>query len=418
MSRSTYENAVMQVSGLAETLFTSTAFKESTDTRFDRPLPRSILPKATELAITLLDCRVNQPERLAHFIRDVCPPLAADYSESMWCIMRAVNNELEANPDWGLAFTKVHAPRIPELETNWEDAAEETVRLERVKEWARVHGHELAVVNRMLHHARHAFQDNHDFVAEIDRMLAGIASFHDGEQPNEDLCLSVTLEQGMTDGSSHGSLVYEITVGENCLKVEKYGDEWAKGVGSDSWSGPCVEFGPCISSQDIGSLDQLHADFLEVSSPSFAPSIMLNGDTICYLPYPEWRDSEPVALVKQIVRGVIGSLQKLAASDNSGRKHAGNLWETICRASSSRATETERLDLPAPVIHRLIMQALDNLAEEERHTLINGLSDLTTEQSPNANEVASKPEAAIADHIYTKLMEVAGEYMNRRLMED
>lgn len=120
------------------------------------------------------------------------------------------------------------------------DAADYAQEVEAVIRWAESLRPRLGTLEDLVERAAARPGLDPAVAQAAEQMRKAIGGITRGEMPMEMWKLQLTLSNGGED--SHGTRIYVLSADDEGIRAERYGSEWQRGVGSDSWSGPEFHF--------------------------------------------------------------------------------------------------------------------------------------------------------------------------------
>lgn len=230
--------------------------------------------------------------------------------------------------------------------------------------------------------------------------------------------LSLTLSQGMDDGSSHGTRTYELSVGDGAVKAQCFGTEWQRGEGSDSWSGASFCFVKGRANEAEGDLYEFIGEFKDaIHDEDYAFGISLNDESLARVPADEPGDSEGERCAKSLVRRFIGDLQEMQDTlfgDDSGLE---NVWDEIC--VQKQVEESYGWEVYEITVRALIGGSVEEMPHEQKVVLwlLTPEGESWKDENESDDEKPSPDAGDIENYLFDRLMSIASDYVNDRIIQ-
>ena len=439
------------------------------------------LPDLLAIVRTLLDDGITTPEAMAKVLDETLDKKARKYSEAVWDVFGVMHKNLRGTHQWVDIYAEIdrrpHAinpsnelldkalsafialnetpnsskTKAPaklddhavnqcdgqldgEVETVLDDDHDECDEADRddaddseededpdspeaITRWAEGIGEQIATFQELLEAAGVRAGLNPDLMDAIKEMKAGLTAMIEGELPSDSWRLELTLSQGMSDGSSHGTRNYAISVDEEGLRAVCYGTEWQRGEGSDSWTGATFSYRPTYSKEESGYFYEFTNEFEDaVRSANYVLSVEFKGESIGQLPEIVSSHAEGERLATGFILRLVADLQGMPYTLSGDDSVLKNVWDEIC--AQKQIEMSFCWDVYEATLRGLIEGTVEAMLHDGKVVLWllteEGVSWRIDREDEHKTPIPCDQD--ISNFIYDRLMHLASDYLNHRII--
>ena len=437
----------------------------SAEPQTQEPFPVDRIAEFMSLAGTLISEGIQTPGAMARVLDEQFDKRARKYSESFWDVFGIIDKSMRGTHSWDEIYIKIDQEFHAEKNSNlpvvaafeelinagatqtdnpqerhqlFDDQAESQSELgdknstheadvygddedidspEAIGLWAQGIGEQIDTFQDLLAATGMRRGINPDLVAATEKMRLDLGKMLEGELPEDSWRLELYLTHCMSGGASSGSRNYELTLDGEGVSAMCYGSEWQQGEGSDTWTGARFSYQPNGSKRESGNLYEFVGEFkTAIRDSDYVLSVEFNGDSICKLPTDSNSDSEVELQVKRLLRQLISELQDMQDTLSGDDSGLVNVWDEIC--AQQQIEEFCSWDAYDLTIRSLIEGTVSEMSRAEQLELwLQTETGWSWAYDNESREESPCPcDEDIGEHLYGRLMSVAADYLNHRVI--
>jgi hypothetical protein len=405
------------------------------------------LPSAAALAGALLDAGIETPDGLARYLSGFDPRDARGYSQALWNAICVVHVSNTSRPDWNEIYAQLDAKgnasdsivqgddedeedqeadtaggvsvsvligREDEDEEDQEADTDQTDEVANVKQWAEEVGEEIAGIEGILDALKTRQAQQADLTGAVDEMRAALESVRDGEMPSDSWRLDLIRNQG--DETAGGRRSFSIAIYEEGIDLNSAVIDWQPGE-LDCCSGDEFKLRPGTSGHGVGDFVAFVGEFEEaVANSDYMLTVHFNEEEIGVLPQVALSDSDGEKIAKRCIRALAEDLQGMPDTLSGDGSVLENIWDEIC--AQKQIEESYFWEVYETTVRALIGGAVEELPHDQQvHLwLLTDPGEDWEADKESPDELPSPCDADLVDFLFGRLMSLASDYLNQRII--
>lgn len=416
------EGALRRATALGRVLFSGLDSKGLLLPDHHRAITCSSLPSAAALAGALVEAGVATPCDLARFLSGFDPRDARGYSQALWNAVCVVNVASTSSPSWAEIYAELDAQTLAVDDSSGDEDDDEanenqdahTADVAHVKLWAEEVGEEIAGIERILGALRSRPGHQLDRTDAVGEMMAALESIHAGELPAEMWRVELTHNQG--DETAGGRRAFSIAIDGEGIDAQSAVIDWQPGE-LDCCGGEEFRLRPGIRGHGAGDFIAFASEFEDaIVNLNYVLTVQFNDEEIGLLPLVAPSDSEGERIAKRCLRALAEDLQEMQETISGDDSGFENVWDEIC--AQKRVEESFSWEAYETTVRALIAGAVEDLLPEERVKLwlLTEPGEDWEADKESPDERPSPCEADVVDFLFDRLMALASDYLNHRII--